>query len=269
MGYLYQKQNDVVSYFQLRSVNDSLLKENKRLLNELTDYKFIDTLQDIQRKIPIIAYDTTSMVKDSAGNKVPTTNSQYSAPMGQPRVVKYADYHYQEARVINNSVANDRNNYLTINIGSKQGVKKDMAVVSSEGVVGRVAHVSKYYATVITLLSSRTVSTQIKNNVGVINWTTGLPEYVTMSQIELHARIKKGDTVVTTGYSIFPENVMVGTVSKVDTYKVTNTLNLKVRLSTNFRNLKYVYVVMDDMQAERAQLEAETQAADKAELEKK
>lgn len=265
VGFLYQKQNEFVNYFQLRNINDSLLKENNRLQNELTEFKYIDTLQDIYRKIPLLAYDTTYMAPDTSGKLVPTANSEYSKPVTTPRVVRYAEYKYTSALVINNSVSNDRNNFITINVGSNDGIKRDMAVVSSSGIVGRVVGVSKHYATVISVLSSRSISSQIANgNVGVVNWTTGNPDYVVMSQVPLQANPKKGDIAYTTSYSVYPENISIGTVTEIDTYKVNNSLNLKLKLSSNFRNLKYVYVVTNKMKDEPDALQKETIEKDKA-----
>jgi len=182
--------------------------------------------------------------------------------------VGYASYTYIAARVINNSVVNDRNNYITINRGTADGIGKDMAVVSSEGIVGRVAYVSKHYATIISVLSSRNISTQIAGgNTGITSWSNNSPDFVTMGQVDIRAKVRKGDTAYTTSYSVYPENIPVGIVVAIDTYKVNNSLNLKLRLSNNFRNLKYVYVVKDNLGSERKDLEKSTAAKEKAALE--
>ena len=53
-------------------------------------------------------------------------------------------YEYIVARVINNSV-NQRNNYITINKGSKQGIAKGMGVICNLGIVGKVVFVSRAF----------------------------------------------------------------------------------------------------------------------------
>ncbi len=251
VGYLYKKQNDVVYYFQLKKLNDSLLAENTRLRNELSAVSNIDTFTEVTARIPVtVKTDTTIARKDSTGIKlIPTTRI---------KVIRYADYHYIPARVINNSVSNDRMNFITLNRGSKDGIEKDMAVVTANGIVGRVSNVSDHFASVVSVLSDRKVSTKLAD--GTANlftiWNPGSPEYVITEKVPLHIKVKKGDSVFTTGYSFFPENVLIGTVAKIDTLKATNVKNLKVRLSTNFRSLQYVYVVSNEKGEEKNKLEA-------------
>jgi len=246
-GYVYKKQNDVVYYFQLKKLNDSLLNENTRLHNELTRLGGNDTFRDMIATIPVTVKDTTQ--KDSSGIKL--------SPAGTVKIVRYAHYRYIPARVLKNSIADDRVNYITINRGSEDGIRKEMAVVTGNGIVGRVANVSEHLATVASVLSDRKVSTKLSDGTSnlITIWNPGSPEFVVTEKVPLYIKVKKGDSVFTTGYSFFPENVLIGTVAKIDTVKATNAKNLKIRLSTNFRNLQYVYVVEDKMSEERKKLE--------------
>lgn len=250
-GYVYKKQNDVVYYFQLKRLNDSLLNENTRLRNELSKLSNTDTFREYIARIPVTAKDTTSR-KDSSGGTTLTAT-------GATKVIRYASYRYIPARVINNSISNDRINYLTINRGGSDGIRKDMAVVTGNGIVGRVANVSANFATVVSVLSDRKVSTKLGDGTSnlITVWNPGSPEYVVTEKVPVYLNVKKGDSIFTTGYSFFPENVLIGTVAKIDTIKATNAKNLKVRLSTNFRNLQYVYVVEDKVGEERRKLEAQ------------
>lgn len=248
-GYIYKKQNDIVYYFQLKRLNDSLLNENARLRNELAGRSNIDTFSDVIARIPVTIKDTTAK-KDSSGATFTST--------GSVKVVRYASYHYIPARVINNSISNDRINYLTINRGARDGVRREMAVVTGNGIVGRVADVSERYARIVSVLSDRKVSTKLSDGTSnlITVWNPGSPDYVVTEKVPVYTKVKKGDSVFTTGYSFFPENVLIGTVARIDTMKATNSKNLKIKLSTNFRNLQYVYVVEDKVGEERRQLEA-------------
>lgn len=250
VGFVYRKQNDVVYYFQLKRMNDSLLAENTLLRNQMAGKSNIDTFRDAIAHIPVTVKDTTSR-KDSTGARIVET--------GKVKVIRYAQYHYIPARVINNSISNDRINYLTINRGSADGVKKEMAVVTSSGIVGRVANVSEHLASVASVLSDRKVSSKLGDGTSgfFTIWNPGSPDYVTAEKVPVYTKVKRGDSIFTTGYSFFPENILIGTVSRVDTVKSTNSKNLKVRLSTNFRNLQYVYVVEDKLGDERKKLEAQ------------
>lgn len=275
-GFLYERQAAFVHYFQLKSENKDLLSENTRLHNEVARLKFNDTLQNMQASIPVVTFDslkttdsTRFVARRDSMARVDSPSKPAIAPIlkrwGDAKVQRYDEYTYIAARVINNSVVNDKNNFITINKGSLDGIEKDMAVVSDKGIVGRVVNVSKHYATVISMLSSRSVSSQIAGgNLGMTNWTTNSPEYVVMSQVDIRTKVRKGDTAYTTSYSVFPEYIPIGYVTKIDTYKVNNSLNLTLRLANNFRNLKYVYVAKSMMGKERKELEAATEAANKA-----
>ena len=258
-GYFYKKQNDVVYYFQLRRLNKDLLAENAQLNNQLSEIKYTDTFQNSIAQIAIIEK------KDSA-----TLSREANLPdsmikkVGNPRIVRYSEYNYIPARVLKNSISNDKINFITLNRGSEDGIEKDMAVVTGNGIVGRIASVSKHYSTAASILSNRKVNVQLKDGTpGFIHWEPGNASYVKMDKIPIFQPVKRGDSVYSTSYSYFPVNIFVGTISKIDTMKATNDKKLTIRLSTNFRNLQYVYVVQNDMDAERKALEKQTLSGDK------
>ena len=75
-----------------------------------------------------------------------------------------------------------------------------------------------------------------------------------MEDIPKHVPVKVGDTVVTSGFSqLFPRNIMVGTVSDVKMEADKNFLDIKLKLSTNFNSLSYVYVI-NNMRKEEIQV---------------
>ena len=254
VGYLYEKQNNIVYYFRLKQMNDSLLQENTRIRNELAQWTGVDTFADTLVRIPIRDYDTGQVVKADSSRK----------PQGKPAVVRYASYHYIPARVINNSIANDRMNYITLNRGAKAGIRPNMVVVSNNGIVGRVAHVSDNFSTVVSLLSEgRNYSAELADGTtGFITWEKGSPDYINLTKIPLEQKVQRGDSVFTATYSIFPANITVGTVAGIDTVKVNNTKTLKVRLTTNFRKLQYVYVVHNEQASEQQGLEAKNEKSE-------
>lgn len=169
-------------------------------------------------------------------------------------------YDYISARVINNSVKNV-NNYLTLDKGSLSGVQPEMAVISSNGVVGIVKDVSEHFCTVISLLHRSTkISSKVASNeyFGSTIWDGESPEYAHLFDIPSHAKVSLGDSIVTSTYSgIFPRGILIGTVSGLgesgESFK-----EIEVRLSTNFRTLSYVYIVRNLFKAERDSLEAKT-----------
>ncbi len=234
-GLIYKKQSDVVYYFGLRKMNDSLLNENARLRREIDQVRSIDTLKDSLVHRKIYPSDSTS------------------------HIVKFADYVYRTARVINNSTtASD--NYITINRGSQDGISKNMAVISGTGIVGRVEHVSPHFASVLSILSSKQkVSAKLKDGTnGYIIWDEKKPDVLIMTDVPQQAIVKKGDSVYTAVFSIFSPDILIGTVLKVETVKKNAIQLLYMQSSTNFHNLQYVYVIENKMTVEKRQLEDST-----------
>ena len=234
-GLVYKKQSDVVYYFGLRKMNDSLVNENARLRAQIDQIRSIDTLKDsvVHRKIN------------------PSDSSVH--------IVKFADYLYRTARVINNSTtASD--NYITINRGSKDGISKNMAVISGTGIVGRVEHVSAHFASVLSILSSKQkVSAKLKGGTnGYIIWDEKQPDVLIMTDVPQQEKVKKGDSVFTAVFSIFSPDILIGTVVRTETVKKNAMQLIYLQSSTNFHNLQYVYVIENMMVTEKKQLEDST-----------
>jgi rod shape-determining protein MreC len=210
-------------YFALRQVNDSLMKENAAIRQQLL---FADS------------HDTSAVtVKDT---------------MGVPL------YSYIPAEVVGNSFT-EPNNYITLNKGSEDGIKENMGVITSSGIVGKVVKVSPNFSVVMSTLHSQFVSRVAvkKNNAqGRLTWTGKHATHIDIIQVSEPGQIVKGDTVITTKISpMFPPDIMVGTIESYGKNPGSNYYTLNVKLSTNFSALKFVYVVNELMQKEREELE--------------
>src|SRR5690606_20840103 len=117
-------------------------------------------------------------------------------------------YTYTVARVISNSV-HQKNNYLTINRGLEEGIEKGAGVISSHGIVGIVLNVSKHFATIQSLLHADTrVSASLANSNAFGSLVWGTENYdsqkVLLKDIPNHVKVKSGELVITSGYSLFP-----------------------------------------------------------------
>lgn len=223
-GSFYEGLNRVTDYISLSRVNDSLIMENTRLKNYLRSSFYNLTPH-------------SAMVKDS---------------------VYMHQYQYTYAKVINNSTLH-RNNYLTLDRGSMHGIRKNMGVISPNGIVGIVKDVSKHYCTVISLLHKDSrISAEIKStrDFGSLVWNGFNPRIATLTDIPSHVRLKKGDIVTTTSFSkIFPEGIMIGTVEDFEIKEGDNFYKVDVRLSTEFSRLNYVYVITNILALEQTILE--------------
>lgn len=263
-AYGYEKKHNITAYFQLKNINKDLVAENAALRNQLAQLTGVDTYQNALVSIPITRVDSIK-VKDTLASADSAGGLKYKM-IGQRTIVRYAQYEFMPARVINNSISNDNINYITINRGEKDGVKKGMAVVSTNGVVGRVANTSAHYATIVSILSTlgdRKISAQLPTGTtGFAFWKPGDPEHMELEPLPLTTPMKVGDAIYTTGYSYFPENVSIGHINRIDTITSTNKKAAHVRLTTNFRNLHTVYVVTNELDEERKTLEANTKQND-------
>ena len=150
------------------------------------------------------------------------------------------------ARVIGNSVQ-FRNNYFMIDKGYRNGIKKDMGVITSNGVVGIIVDVSENYSSGISILHKDSkISGRIKKNDQLVNiswdgWNYRLGD---LQHIPSHVNLVPGDTIITSGNSqIFPENIMIGTVEYIDEELENLFKKGKIRFSVDYNQLTYVYVV--------------------------
>lgn len=167
-------------------------------------------------------------------------------------------YTFTSSKVVNNST-NRRNNYLTLDKGSNQGIKNNMAVITSTGIVGQVKDVSENFCTVMSLLNSKTtISSKIKKDgsYGPLTWEGKNFAYATLHDIPTHVQLKKGDTIVTSAYSLtFPENIMIGTVDNFERKSGEYFYTVIVKLSTEFNKLSHVYIVTNKLKKEQEELE--------------
>ncbi len=168
-------------------------------------------------------------------------------------------YSYIPAKITNNSV-NKQFNYITLNKGSKHGVKTEMAVISPTGVIGVVNNVSRNYSTAISILNENIMISSKHKKTGYYGSLKWDKEDYTKSQlyeIPSHAKIAIGDTIVTSGYSaMFPDGIMIGTINDFVIDKGSSFYNITVDLSVNCKNASYVYIIDNLLKTEQENLES-------------
>ena len=156
------------------------------------------------------------------------------------------DFKVIPAEVVNNSVTR-RNNYLTINKGSADGVEAEMGVVCGTGVVGIVYLTTPHYAVVMPLLNSKSnVSCRLRGTdyFGYLTWDTPSPLSVSLVDIPRHAVMKEDMVVETSGFSaVFPAGLFVGRVRKIENSDDGLSYKLRVKLATDFARLRDVCVL--------------------------
>lgn len=176
-------------------------------------------------------------------------------------------YEYIPAVVIN-STFDKRNNYFTLNIGSKKGIKRGMGVFSDRGIVGIVHNTSKNFAVVKSVLTENiNIDVMIEKSgaFGLLKWNGSSARIGTIDGISNDIRIKKWSKVVTRGGSgIFPRGLMVGKVKSLGSIEGKPLWDVSILYAEDYRKIQNVYVVKNLMQEEQAILE-ETIPEDKEE----
>ncbi|WP_436859831.1 rod shape-determining protein MreC [Staphylococcus caeli] len=145
-------------------------------------------------------------------------------------------------------------NTLVINQGSKDGIKNNMAVMTSEGLVGRISKVNQFSAQV-DLISTNTRSNRLsvniqhdgKNVFGLIDHYDAKNEELVITDINNKDSIKKGDKVVTSGLADqLPSSIYIGEVSKVENDEYGLSKEVRVKTAANLADLQHVYVAKRD-----------------------
>lgn len=164
------------------------------------------------------------------------------------------------AKVITNSVR-QKDNFLTIDVGSEDGVEPEMGVVSGTGVVGIVSKVTPHHALVMSVLNSRSsISCRLRGTdyFGYMKWKGGNPLQASMDDVPHHAKTKVGDVVETSGFSsVFPAGIFLGKVAQVHNSADGLAFELEIQMSTDISCLRNVCVVKQEMKAEQDSLNVE------------
>ena len=221
-GGVYERINRISEYLNLQTQNEILATENASLKSLLFNIK-----------------DSTLVPKIDSIKGVDKVNIIVS-------------------KVIHNSY-DAHENYLTLNSGSLQGVKPDMGVINSLGIVGIIDNTSPRYATIISVLNTNfRLNAKIKksNHFGSLGWNGKSTGFAQLTDIPRLAAIRKGDTIVTGGQSlIFPENINIGIVDKIYIDNQTNYYTLDVKLFNDMTNLGHVYILKSKDNEEITNLE--------------
>ena len=206
-------RSSIKGYFQLREDNTLLAEENALLKSQL---------MELQNSVEHTA----------------ERDSQY--------IYTHLDWDYTPAKIID-ITTHKQHNYLTLNKGARDGIEKDMGVVCADGLVGIVSAVAEKYSLVVPIIHTNiSISTRLKScgQIGGTQWDGRDYQYVHLTDIARHISINTNDTVVTSGLtSVFPEGILIGVIDDIELNPGDNYHSAKIKLSTNYRALKYVQVL--------------------------
>jgi rod shape-determining protein MreC len=227
-------REEVISYFNLKEVNEKLLAENADLQ---------ETIKTLRARTPKLessaAFDSLAELKKT--------------------------YQFIPARIVKNSVSL-ANNYLLINRGTAHGIEPNMGVITSKGIVGKVKDCSENFSVVYSLLHTNVkVSAQIKRNreLCTVQWDGRNHREAEVLFVSRHVDVKIGDTLITSVYNpVYPGGFPIGIVNFVEKNPAMTYINIRIGLFLNFGEIDYAYVVNNLYQKEIAVLEQRTQESD-------
>jgi rod shape-determining protein MreC len=205
--------HNYIYLWDVRQENLNLMNENRRLLNSIAGLR--ETEQENIRLKKVLHFEE--------------------------------QFHIQSvvARVIAKDISSEFR-AIRINRGENAGIRKNMAVISTEGVVGRVLRTTPNTADIITILDllsavdtinersrARGVMEGLTDDVGVLRYTVRTDD------------IQPGDGLISSGLGgIFPKGIPVGTVSKVNRKQFGISQEVEVRPSVDFAKLEEVMIVI-------------------------
>jgi rod shape-determining protein MreC len=138
-------------------------------------------------------------------------------------------------------------NYILLNVGRRDGIRKDMPIVLPDGLIGKIYRVGETTAMGHILfdqnfrVSAKVQRTSIK---GIISWQGG--HLCTLNEVPNRSDVKPGDFVVTSGYSqIFPEGIYIGVVESVEDTKRSLSMEITVRPDIDYNRLEEVLIITD------------------------
>jgi len=209
-GGIYNATHDIKAYFGLKKQNEVLVEENNYLKSILYNNKILENGK------PIV---------DSTLN---------------------TNFEFRTATVIKNSYSNSQN-YLTLDKGYNDGMKEDLGVITSKGIVGIIDKTSSNYSRVISILNTKSrINAQLKqtDHIGSLKWNTASPEFVQLVDISKFAPVSVGDTIITGGQSsIFPKGIPIGTIDSFTLDISGDTYNINIKLFNDMTNIGHVYVI--------------------------
>lgn len=135
---------------------------------------------------------------------------------------------------------------ILIDKGRNDGVVQDMAVVSSEGLVGRIIGVGNHHAKVLLILDGNSAVDAYIQRSRARGVLVGLGlELCLLKYVQRNEDVQVGDQVISSGMGgVFPKGLLVGTVQEVVRGSSGLFQRVEVEPAVNFSRLEEVLVVI-------------------------
>ena len=209
----------LINFSNVKQENQELREKNAELENKLVEYNRMKD-ENIQLR---------SMFDYSQANQ---------------------NYNYLGCNIVGYSGGNISNGYI-IDKGTNDGLKKDMIIITSVGLVGKITKADTNFSIVQTIMNENiAVAAMVEST----RQTTGIlqggvdsknEKLVTLSNIPMDSEIKEGDVILTSGLGgMYPKEIRIGEVISIDLDSVGLMKKALVRPYVDFDKLDTVFVVV-------------------------
>lgn len=155
-----------------------------------------------------------------------------------------------------------QHNYLVLNRGLNDSVHIGDGVICSSGIVGMVSNCNSGYSLVTPIIHPKmNISCRLKEvgYAGFLHWQGPSCHYAQLTDIARHITVNKGDTVITSGITtLYPEGLMIGVVDETELKDGDTYHYIRVRLTTDFRSLRYVQVVSNPLAEQQNEVKTQS-----------
>ena len=208
-----------LNFSEVKLENEELKKKNTKLANELIEY---ESLKDEVERLREALNFTESR----------------------------SNYNYVGVNIIGYSGSSLSDGYI-IDKGSNDGIDKNMVVVSSKGLVGKVTKVASNFAIVQSILNENiavaVMDQQTREATGVLQGLSDKKDtnMTVVYNLPIDSDVKEGDIIITSGLGkIYPKEIPVGTVVSVEEDNVRVMKSAVVEPFVNFNEVEELFVVI-------------------------
>ncbi|MBE6548042.1 MAG: rod shape-determining protein MreC [Ruminococcaceae bacterium] len=223
---IWKMKESLKGYSLYFSDMDSLIEENKQLQKEVDELN--DKLNDSQ-----VIKEENDRLRDYISVKD-----------------AHKDFKFTEALII----GSETDNYMSIikiNKGTDNGLKINMPVIVSTGLVGSICEVGPNWANIRVICeSASSVGGYISRNgeTGIVQGDITYKDkgICKLTYLDMESDIEIGDLVYTSGSgSVYPGGLFIGKVASVEIDEYTRSKVATVECAVDFNKLSYVMVITD------------------------
>ena len=208
-----------VNFKNVKEENDALISENAELENKLVEYNRLKEENDKLREI----------LNYANANK---------------------NYDYLGCNIIGYSGGNISNGYL-IDKGTKDGVEKDMVIISSQGLVGKITRSEENFSIMQTILNEdiavAAMVESTRESTGIIKGIGNGKNrnLISLTNLPIDSEIKEGDVILTSGLGrMYPKEIRIGEVISVETDNVKVMKSAVVKPYVDFNKLEELVIII-------------------------